>query len=172
MRQEPKGQAGFTLIEALIAMVILAVGLVAIANLFITAAASNGIANKGSAATVQATEVLERLKAIPFTGFNGQAGGTVAGSPPACAAVCNEPSITTANCVVPGNFALCRFVNGVAPVVTRWQVQLAAQAPNNAGVVRPVAYFITVDSQAVGPFGGQLSRSRFSTLRVCTTAGC
>lgn len=59
-------QAGFTLIEALIAIVILAFGLIAITNLFLVAASSNTIGNATTAAAAQASERLETLKAIPF----------------------------------------------------------------------------------------------------------
>ena len=60
-------QAGFTLIEALIAMVILAFGLIAITNLLIVAASSNSVGNMSSAATALASQQLELLKAQSYT---------------------------------------------------------------------------------------------------------
>src|SRR5688572_2444174 len=63
----PRAQErGFTLVEALIAMVILVFGIIAVTNLLIVAASSNNVANQGTAATTAATEALERLKAQPF----------------------------------------------------------------------------------------------------------
>src|ERR671935_1116877 len=60
------GEAGFTLAEALVAILILVVGLMAVTNLMVVSAASNVAANQGTAAATAATEVLERLKALPF----------------------------------------------------------------------------------------------------------
>jgi len=59
-------QAGFTLVEALIAIVILVFGLLAVTNLMIIGASSNSVANQSSATTGIASEQLELLKAIPF----------------------------------------------------------------------------------------------------------
>ena len=60
------GEGGFTLIEALIAMVILVVGLVAISQLMAVSAGSNSIANRGTAAAAAASQEMERLTTIPF----------------------------------------------------------------------------------------------------------
>lgn len=61
-----RGEAGFTLVEALVAMVILAFGLVAVSNLLIVATGSNGIANNMTASATVATDRMEQLKAAPF----------------------------------------------------------------------------------------------------------
>lgn len=68
-------EAGFTLIEALFAIVILVFGLLAITNLMIVGASSNSVANQSSATTALASQELEQLKAIPFTTL--AAGGSV-----------------------------------------------------------------------------------------------
>jgi hypothetical protein len=60
------GEAGFTLVEALIAIVVLVFGLLAVTNLMIIGASSNSVANQSSATTALASEQLERLKAVPF----------------------------------------------------------------------------------------------------------
>ena len=60
-------QAGFTLVEVLIAIVILVFGLIAVSNLLIVAVGSNGIANNATASAVVATQEMELLKAVPFT---------------------------------------------------------------------------------------------------------
>ncbi len=61
------GQSGFTLIEALIAMVVLIFGLVAVTNLLLMAASSNTVASHSSAATMIASQRMETLKGLPFT---------------------------------------------------------------------------------------------------------
>jgi Tfp pilus assembly protein PilV len=69
-------QAGFTLMEALIAMMILTFGLIAITNLMVVAASSNSVANQATAAATVASQQLERLKAQSFNTL--AAGGDVA----------------------------------------------------------------------------------------------
>jgi type II secretory pathway pseudopilin PulG len=68
-------EAGFTLVEALIAIVILIFGLMAITNLMLVAASSNTVANQATAAATTATEQMEILKAMPFADLT--AGGDV-----------------------------------------------------------------------------------------------
>jgi competence protein ComGC len=95
-------EAGFTLIEALAAIVILVFGLIAITNLMIVAASSNTVGNHSTAATAQAVQQLEVLKATPFTTL--AAGGSVT--------ACN-----------PG-FCTLNTVTGVGAIETRWQISL------------------------------------------------
>src|SRR6185503_18064847 len=59
-------ESGFTLIEALVAVVVLAVGLISVANLMVVAAASNAVANQATAAATVASQELERLTALPY----------------------------------------------------------------------------------------------------------
>jgi len=106
MRVSPAAEeAGFTLVEALFAMVILIFGLLAVTNLLIVGASSNSTANQSSATTALASEQLERLKAIPFTSL--ATGGTI-------------DTDTT-------NFFRDDAIDGVGPMKTRWVVT----APSN-----------------------------------------
>lgn len=59
--RERKGQAGFTLIELMVAMVVLAVGLGALSTLFISATLSNNKNSRNSTATMLAQLVLEQI---------------------------------------------------------------------------------------------------------------
>jgi Tfp pilus assembly protein PilV len=68
-------EAGFTLVEALVAIVVLIFGLMAITNLMIVAASSNTAANQSTAAATTASQQMELLKAVPFTEL--AAGGSV-----------------------------------------------------------------------------------------------
>lgn len=153
----PSTEAGFTLIEALIAMVILIAGLAAIANLFLVAASSNMIAGLGTETTTQATETMERLKAIPFQTLT--AGGSLTADIPG---QCYEATATSGGCVVATNFFnMYRDVTGGGALRTRWVITQ----------VTPSTLFITVRSETVGRFSS-LTRSEFSTFRSCTTAQC
>ena len=59
-------EAGFTLIEALISIVVLVFGLIAITNLFLVAGSSNTVANQSTAAADVAAQVLENFKSQPW----------------------------------------------------------------------------------------------------------
>ena len=72
---QPGGERGFSLIEAMIAMVIMSFGLIAVTNLFVISAASNTVANHTTATAAAATEVMERLKAIDYLNLVGPAPG-------------------------------------------------------------------------------------------------
>jgi len=151
--RERSSEGGFTLVEALIAMVILMVGLAAVANMMIMAGTSNTAANLSSGATASATEAMETLKAQPFanlapgTGFASPFGSPGPGL-----------SVNTA-------YRYAGGMSGVGKVDTRWEVS----TPANLSNVR----FIEVRSQMLGRLGSGLSLTRFTTFRTCTEAtGC
>ena len=54
-----RGESGFTLVEALVAIVVLVFGLMAVTNLMLVAASSNSVANQGTAAVASATRIVE-----------------------------------------------------------------------------------------------------------------
>jgi type II secretory pathway pseudopilin PulG len=164
-------ESGFTLIEALIAIVVLVVGIVAIVNLFVVASTSNAVGNHSTAATGQATETLERLKSIPFltlTAAMGPAGivgdlDTDQGSTLNCVETPTTPPASY--CVTAGNYNLARDVPGVGRIKTRWQIV-------RPGAGGPDTVFIVVRSQSTATLAGIRSRSEFTTFRTCTVAGC
>jgi Tfp pilus assembly protein PilV len=59
-------ESGFTLIEALVAIIILVFGLIAVSNLLLVAATSNSVANQATAAATAASETLEDLKRMEY----------------------------------------------------------------------------------------------------------
>jgi type II secretory pathway pseudopilin PulG len=163
-------ESGFTLIEALIAIVVLVVGILAIVNLFVVASTSNAVGNHSTAATGQATETLERLKAIPFLTLTGGMAGTTEGnlsSDVGSITNCVEVPAPAAspNCVVAGNYNLARDVPGVGRIKTRWQIV-------RPGAGGPDTLFIVVRSESTAKLTGIRSRSEFTTFRTCTVAGC
>ena len=58
---------GFTLVEALVAIIVLVFGLMAVTNLMLVAASSNSVANQGTAAVTSATRVMDLIKTTSFT---------------------------------------------------------------------------------------------------------
>src|ERR1700756_3038068 len=61
LARERKGQAGFTLVELMVAMLVLAVGLGALSPLFISAALSNNKNSRNATSTMLAQLVLEQI---------------------------------------------------------------------------------------------------------------
>ena len=135
------GERGFTLIEALVAMVILAFGMIAVTNLMLVAASSNTAANQGTAATTAATEAMERLKAARF--------GTLAPG----------GSLTTNASVSGVPYFRDDKIPGVGTINTRWVI---AATPN------PLLKFITVRSEGQGTLARSRSTAVFTTFRSCT----
>ncbi len=75
-----KRQAGFTLLELLVAAVVLAFGLLAITALFATAIGNNGRSRVDSTATMLSESVIEQISAVLARG--GPSAITDCGSPP------------------------------------------------------------------------------------------
>ena len=155
-------ESGFTLVEALIAIVVLSVGLMAVTNLLIIAAASNTVGNHSTAATTAASETMERLKSRTFLTLTP--GGDVEAGTEGSIAACDESPPLTTECVVPGNFNARRTVPGVGDIRTFWEIrQIDGQV-----------LFIKVRSQSSAPLAGARSRAEFTTFRSCTSTaiGC
>ena len=137
-------EAGFTLVEALVAIVILVFGLIAVTNLLVVAASSNSVANQATAAATIAAQRLELLKAQPFTSL--AVGGDL------------DSDVT--------NFNQDDDVAGVGRIHTRWAVvSIAGDAQ---------VYFVTVRSEGTGVLSVGRSRAEFTTFRSCTNVaqGC
>ena len=65
-RTDPKSLAGFSLIEVMIAIVILTVGLLSLAQMMVVATNANALAGRMTASAALAKQQLELLKAAPF----------------------------------------------------------------------------------------------------------
>ncbi len=152
--RRPSSEAGFTLIEVLIAIIVLVFGLIGITNLFVVATASNQIGNLTTAAAAKSSEAMEELKSLPFTAL--VPGGSLSA---------DLPSINATTNVNANTYNMEETLPGVGLVKTRWVIA----NPNPGG---NDTYYITVRSEVQSPFGGQLSRAEYATFRTCTTPGC
>jgi hypothetical protein len=146
--RQQQGAQGFTLIEALIAVVVLVFGLIAVAQLMAVAAGSNAIANRTTVASAVASEELERLMTVPYGSLGTNPGGdlnledTAPGVPPPC---------------ISSDFGSIRDVSGMAQIRTCWRIESAGGAGNLLA--------IRVRSQAVGPFS-HLTQAEFTSFRA------
>lgn len=67
--QGSSGEAGFTLVEVLVAIVVLVFGLIAVTNLLLVAASNNTAANLGTASAMAAAQQMDMLKSTPYNGL-------------------------------------------------------------------------------------------------------
>ena len=148
-----RAEAGFTLIEALIAMVILMVGIAAIANLMVVAGSSNTVANASTAATAVASQQMDLIKAASYETL--VAGGTTV----VPANHTNHPDCNAAP--VQGQFVCDAAVIGVGTIHVQWAITgpLAAAAP--AGT-----YFVDLVAQPIERATRQRATARFTAFRT------
>ena len=145
LSESRKSEAGFTLAEALIATLILVFGLASIFNLMIVAVTSNSVANRGSGATMLASQQMELLRSTAFS--------ALADSP------ANTLDVQTAN------FFRIIQLQGVGTFETRWQIQTLS-GPN--------LKYLRVRTEPQG-FRGREARTELTSIRSCTlgtAAGC
>jgi type II secretory pathway pseudopilin PulG len=148
------GEAGFTLVEALVAIVVLIFGLMAVTNLMIVAASSNTVANQATAAVNSATRVMDMLKSTTYTDLT--AGGTTFDtSDSGSAKSCNDTTL------VFSDWHCNDDVSGVGRIHTHWWVTATAD---------PRLLYIQVRSEGMGALTGARSRAEFTTFRSCTNA--
>jgi type II secretory pathway pseudopilin PulG len=147
-------EAGFTLVEALVAIVVLSFGLMAVTNLLLVAASSNTVANQGTAATTSANRVMDMLKATPFNDLlkKVDAGPEFSTTDPG-AKDCSDPGLKY------DDWHCTENVPGVGAIHTHWWIQSTDLNP---------LLFIRVRSEGVGALTARRSRADFTTLRACT----
>jgi type II secretory pathway pseudopilin PulG len=151
-RQDRRSESGFTLVETLVAIVVLVFGLMAVTNLLLVAATSNTVANQSSAATASASQVMDVLRSTRWADIapGGSLTADTTSPSPDCRALTSP--LAAYNCD--------DFIQGVGTIKTRWQITAGA------GTVRMV--MITVASEGTGAMAGARSRATFTTYRTCT----
>jgi len=161
-------EAGFTLVEALVAIVVLVFGLMAVTNLMLVAASSNTVANQGTAAVTSGMRVMDTLKTTSFMqGAPGPylpnlvPGGIAWEAVPTGGKDCNDE----VNPLVFTDWHCDEFIPGVGQIHTHWWITATPD---------PRLLHIRVRSQGVGSLAGARSRAEFTTFRSCTNVaiGC
>jgi Tfp pilus assembly protein PilV len=157
-RNGPRGEAGFTLVEALVAVVVLMFGLMAVTNLMLVAASSNSVANQGTAAVNSASRAMDALKAVTFTDFtvaSGTTGGTDFDASDG-GKECNDPTL------VWDEWHCSDTVPGVGVIHTHWWITTDA--------VDARLLHLRVRSEGTGALAGARSRAEFTSFRACTNS--
>lgn len=149
-----RGQQGFTLVEALVAIVILVFGLMAVTNLMLVAASSNSVANQGSAAVTSATRVMDMLKTSSFTELTAAVGGTDF-DPVDGGKTCDDVTLAL------DEWHCTEQVPGVGMVHTHWWIRTTAD---------PRLLHLRARSEGTGALSAARSRAEFTTFRACTNA--
>jgi len=128
MRRRGNGhspEAGFSLIEVLVALTILAVGLLGLALLQTTAIKGNAIASKSSIAVQVAQDKLEWFRNQPWAGITSSNGGTIGDNATSAAVYATLPGNPGGDSVVVGGTTFSRVwavtpVTGNLRTVTVW----------------------------------------------------
>jgi len=147
-------ESGFTLIEAMIAMVILVVGLTAVANLMLVASTSSSVANHMTATTAEASKVMDALKSIHWERLR---------CTPANSLDADLPAVNTTEAITDNTGALAsanlhQAVPGVGLIRTRLRVT----------EVNGNMKFITVTSESMSAISRGKAAVTFTTMRTCT----
>jgi type II secretory pathway pseudopilin PulG len=152
-------EAGFTLVEALVAIVVLIFGLMAVTNLMLVAASSNTVANQGTAAVASATRAMDLLKATTFADLNAAAapspGSGLDWDPGDGGKECTDTTL------VFSEWHCTETVSGVGAIHTHWWLSTTDD---------PRLLHIRVRSEGRGALTGARSRAEFTTFRSCTNA--
>jgi hypothetical protein len=142
-------EAGFTLVEALTAIVILVFGLIAVTNLMIVAINSNLTASQATASATLCAQQMDLLKATPFNTLTNPCGS-------GCGGIASDVT----------NYNVTTLVSGVGTFKVRWQVTpVVGQAQ---------LYFLQARCQAIGGLMASRTVTDLTTFRSCTdtTIGC
>lgn len=150
-----RAEAGFTLVEALVAIVVLIFGLMAVTNLLLMAASSNTVANQGTVAVATASQVLDFLKVTTYDTLDNTPGGTPFDANDG-GKDCNDVTL------VPTDWHCTTGTPGVGTVHAHWFITATAD---------PRLLYIRVQAGGTGALAAARSRSEFTTFRSCTDTG-
>ena len=156
-RRETDGrpaETGFTLVEALVAIVVLTFGLMAVTNLMLVAASSNSVANQGTAAVTSATRAMDMLKANTYDVLDDSPGGTTFLTDHAAKA-CDAADLVVTD------WHCTDAVPGVGTVHTHWYVTATGD---------PRLLHLRVRAEGTGALSGARSRAEFTSFRACTNS--
>jgi type IV pilus assembly protein PilV len=140
--------AGFTLVEVLVALIIIAVGMLGLAKIQALAYASTSIAGSQSLAALQASSLVSAMRAnrsywsavtVPFTFSFTRLGTTTSGTTTLVTVSDGALSSTSNNCTIGGNSPACTPPQLAAYDLNQatggWIAGLGAVLPNSTGTI-------------------------------------
>lgn len=149
-----RDESGHTILETLIALVILLFGLIPVASLLLVAATATTAAHHQTAAVTQASEVMEMLKAVPFP--NLRPGGDLESDIPY--ANHSQPPVILDVHHDLRTYNLHRSVPGLGTIRTRWRIRALDRHTLHIDVV----------SESTSALTRGRSRVALATFRTCT----
>jgi type II secretory pathway pseudopilin PulG len=154
-------QSGFTLVEAMMAIIILVFGLIAVTNLMVVAANSNTTASQLTASSALCAQQMDSLKAVPFDTLT-----TNCTSFAPCGDLLTDntncPSFTPSNATNPNCYSN-QTVPGVGSFHMRWRVAPITGIAN--------VYVVQLRCQAVSGLMASRTRTDLTAFRSCTDLG-
>lgn len=134
-----KKQTGFTLLEALVAMLVLSIGLLGLAGLMASSMRNNQSAYHRTQATWLAYDALDRLRANRVSArAGGYSGGAALGAPAACSATAPTGTVIAQDIAGWKNMIACALPEGdgaIAVDAATSQVTVTVQWNDSRGTV-------------------------------------
>ena len=128
----PQGDRGFSLIEAMVALLVLSIGLLGIAALYVETLRASRTALYRTEAVVQATDLADRMRA---------------NRNPANAYACGSPCVPANGGNAIADADLADWMNAIAAALPAGSADVAYTAPT---ATTPAVYLITVNWTEVG----------------------
>ena len=131
-QRTPQGVGGFSLIEAMVALLVLSIGLLGIAALYVETLRASRTALYRTEAVVQATDLADRMRA---------------NRNPANAYACGNPCVPANGGNAIADADLADWMNAIAAALPAGSANVAFTAPT---ATTPAVYLITVNWTEVG----------------------
>lgn len=170
---------GFSLIELMIAMLVLAVGLVGGAAVISTAIASNGRSRFDTSAAALAESTMEKIVAIPSKALGAAAGSSIVD----CAGTNFPISTAVGGAPLIQNGTFSGYIDFLQAPVPNYSMRYSLCAANGANLVydvrwridpgpTPFTQLVTVSARNIGQTGNNNASARFAMpVRLRTIRG-
>jgi len=155
--RKPQGEAGVTLIEVLIAVFILAFGMLGIAGLQTSALTNNNMSNQYTLATAAAQDMIERMRGNR-PGVQSQSYAMVAGTAPSASNV-------TANCAT----TVCTSAQQAAWDIAYWYASLTGSSTGYSNIPTINSFVKLPSAQASVTCVNPADSNPASPTVACTT---
>ena len=129
-------QSGFTLLEVLVAMLVLSIGLLGLAGLMASSMRNNESAYHSTQATWFAYDILDRIRANRTGALAGAYNGATLGSPATCSTTASTGTIAAQDIGSWKNMVACGLPEGdgsIAVTPTNRQVRITVQWNDSRG---------------------------------------